>query len=46
MGGLVATEAVSIRMAMALLGLGTSLGGILALNGTHMANAPWKARGR
>ena len=44
--GLVVSEAVAVRMTGALLGIGTSLAGLMALNRTHVNQAPWKARGR
>ena len=44
-GGLLATDAMAVRMVVALAGLGTSLGGIAALNTTYIENALWKARG-
>jgi hypothetical protein len=44
-GGLVVSEAMAVRMAAALVGLGTSLGGIAALNKTYVDNALWKVRG-
>jgi hypothetical protein len=44
-GGLVMSDAMALRLTAALLGLGTSLGGIAALNTTYVENALWKARG-
>jgi len=44
-GGLVASDAMALRMLAAVVGLGTSLGGIAALNTTYVENALWKARG-
>ena len=44
-GGLLMTEATAIRGAMALAGLATSVAGVMALNGAHLENALWKARG-
>jgi len=44
-GGLVASEAMVVRLGAALAGLATSLAGITALNSAHMETAPWKARG-
>jgi hypothetical protein len=44
-GGLLATDATAVRMAMALAGLATSMAGVLTLNGAHLEHAPWKARG-
>jgi len=45
-GGLLVAEATAMRMAMAIAGFGTSVAGVMTLNGTHVANAPWKPRGR
>jgi hypothetical protein len=45
-GGVLASEAMAIRLAIAVVGLGTSLTGIATLNGAHLQHAPWKARGR
>ena len=45
-GGLLASDAMEVRMPAALIGLATSLAGIATLNGAHVANAVWKARGR
>ena len=45
-GGLLASDAMEVRMPAALIGLATSLAGIATLNGAHVANAAWKARGR
>ena len=45
MGGLVAVDATAPRMVMALVGLATSIAGVFTLNGAHLKNAPWKARG-
>ena len=44
-GGLLMTGSTAIRGAMALAGLATSVAGVMALNRTHLENAPWKARG-
>ena len=44
-GGMLLSDAVGIRMIMALVGLGTSAGGLFALNTAHLENAIWKARG-
>ena len=43
-GALLVSEANGVRLAAALAGLGTSLSGILTLNGAHVENAIWKAR--
>jgi len=39
MGGMLTTDAVAVRLALALVGLGTSAGGILALNAAYLENA-------
>ncbi len=44
-GGLLAVEATTTRMGMALAGFATSIAGLMTLNGAHLANAPWKTRG-
>jgi hypothetical protein len=44
-GGLLAVDDTAMRMAAALVGFGTSLAGILTLNGAHLVDAPWKAQG-
>ena len=44
--GLVASDAVMVRLGAALAGLATSLAGITALNGAHIETAVWKTRGR
>jgi len=44
-GGLVASDAMMVRLVAALAGFATSLAGITALNSAHMETAPWKARG-
>jgi len=44
-GGLVASEVMVVRLGAALVGLATSLAGIATLNGAHLENAMWKARG-
>jgi len=44
-GGLVASEAMIVRLGAGLAGLATSFAGIYTLNGAHLENAPWKARG-
>jgi hypothetical protein len=44
-GGLLASEALALRLATALLGLAASLGGILALNREHNEHAIWKRKG-
>jgi hypothetical protein len=44
-GGLLASEATAMRLAIAVVGLGTSLAGIATLNGACIEHAPWKARG-
>jgi hypothetical protein len=44
-GGLVASEALTLRLAMALLGLAASLGGILTVNRGHNEHAIWKRKG-
>ena len=44
-GGLVASDAMALRLMAGLVGLGTSLGGIAALNTTYVESAFWKARG-
>jgi len=45
-GGLLASEAMMVRMGAALAGLAVSLGGITALNSAHIETALWKSRGR
>jgi|GEM_PF-706566 hypothetical protein len=44
-GGLVASEALALRLATALLGLAASLGGILTINQGHNEHAIWKRKG-
>ena len=44
-GGLVASDAMALRLAMAAVGLGLSLAGIFAINTTHLEHAIWKAKG-
>ncbi len=44
-GGLLASEVMMVRLALALAGLTTSLVGMATLNGAHLQRAPWKARG-
>ncbi len=44
-GGLVASEAMAVRLGASLMGFATSLAGIGVLNGAHVANVFWKARG-
>ncbi len=34
-----------VRLGAGLAGLATSFAGIYTLNGAHLENAPWKARG-
>jgi len=41
MGGLVGSEAIVVRLAAAVAGLGTSLAGIATLNSTHITQAIW-----
>jgi hypothetical protein len=45
-GGLLAVDDTSVRMAIALLGLATCVGGLMTLNWAHLETAPWKARRR
>ena len=45
-GGLVASDALAVRLVLALLGLATSGAGIATLNKTHLDNAIWKRGGR
>jgi hypothetical protein len=44
-GGLLATDAMMVRMGAAFVGLATSFAGIATLNNAHIENALWKARG-
>jgi uncharacterized membrane protein YccC len=44
-GGVLAVDATPVRMAMALVGFGTTVAGVLTLNGAHLEHAPWKTRG-
>ena len=44
-GGLVASDALVVRLILALLGLATSLGGVVTLNNTHVQTAIWKKGG-
>jgi hypothetical protein len=44
-GGLSATDDVMLRMALAVVGFATSLGGILTLVGAHNKDAIWKTKG-
>ena len=44
-GGLVASDALAVRLILALLGLATSLGGVATLNNTHVQKAFWKKGG-
>lgn len=44
-GGLVASDATALRLAIAVIGLGVSLAGIFALNTAHLEHAIWKAKG-
>jgi hypothetical protein len=44
-GGLLATDDVTVRMVAALVGLGTSLSGMMTLAGAHNADAIWKTKG-
>ncbi len=44
-GGILASEDTAVRMGVALVGFATSLAGIGLLNGGHLENALWKARG-
>ncbi len=44
-GGLVASDAMMVRVVAALAGLATSLAGMTALNSAHIETAVWKTRG-
>jgi len=44
-GGLVAMDDTTMRLVAALLGFGTTIAGLMALNRAHLHDAPWKARG-
>lgn len=43
-GGLLMSDAMAVRMAMALVGIAVSAGGIFTLNATHLEHAIWKVR--
>jgi len=45
MGGMLMTDAVAARLVLALVGLGASAGGMLALNATDLEHAIWKKEG-
>ena len=45
MGGLLASEATAVRLGAALFGLAVSLAGVATVNGAHLQNVFWKARG-
>jgi len=44
-GGLVASDALAVRLILASLGLATSLGGIATLTSSYIQNASWKKGG-
>jgi hypothetical protein len=44
-GGLIAVDDTTVRMALALAGFAASVAGVMTLNGTHLVDAPWKPRG-
>lgn len=44
-GGLLAVEATGARMMLTLVGLGTSVAGMMTLNRSHLEHALWKAKG-
>jgi uncharacterized membrane protein len=43
-GGLLASESVGMRLALALIGFGTAAAGVLTTNAGHLQNAFWKER--
>ena len=42
--GLLMSDATGLRMALALIGLAVSMGGVFVLNAGHLEHAIWKAR--
>ncbi len=43
--GLLVTDAVGVRMVMALVGFGTAISGLMTLNKGHLEHAIWKGKG-
>ncbi len=43
--GLLVTDSTGVRMIMALVGFGTAIAGLMALNKGHLEHAVWKGRG-
>ena len=43
--GLLMTDAVGLRMIMALVGFGTTVAGLMTVNKGHMEHAIWKGKG-